>query len=269
MSVMNLKNGGSIHYQVHGKGEPLIFLNGLMMNTVSWMDFIPQLADKFQLILFDFRDQGISSKLPEGYGVDIHVDDVRELLNELKIDKVHMLGTSYGGYVALKFALKYQERLKTLILTNTLSRIPCHLKAIAEGWEAAAQLCDGDRFFQLAIPWVYSRHFYQNSSEWLAGRRELFKKTLNKEWFDSVVRLSRSLKDYQILPEELQTITAPTLLIGSDEDAVTPVEVMSEIHDNIKNCEFVIVYKTGHGAFMEKLHEFVTLVCGFVFKHSR
>jgi pimeloyl-ACP methyl ester carboxylesterase len=67
MALLNLKDGGSIYYEIHGDGEPLILLNGLMMNTLSWMDFIPQLADKFKLILFDFRDQGRSSKLTEGY----------------------------------------------------------------------------------------------------------------------------------------------------------------------------------------------------------
>jgi pimeloyl-ACP methyl ester carboxylesterase len=70
-----------------------------------------------------------------------------------------MVGTSYGGQVALKFAIKHQDRLKTLILPNRLSWIPNQLKAIGEGWEEAAQLYDGAKFFKLAIPWVYSRIF--------------------------------------------------------------------------------------------------------------
>ena len=268
MSVFNLKDGGSIYYEIHGEGEPLILLNGLMMNTISWMDYIPQLEDKFKLILFDFRDQGRSSKLPEGYDNDIHADDTLALLDELKIDKVHMVGTSYGGQVALKFTLKYQDRLKTLILPNTLSWIPNQLKAIGEGWEEAAQLYDGSKFFKLAIPWVYSRHFYQTSLEWLTQRQKLFKDMLTKEWFDSLIRLSRSTRNYYISPEQLQTIKVPTLLIGAGEDMVTPIEIMSVMYDNIKGCEFVIIYKAGHGAVLEKLHEFVTVICGFVFKHS-
>jgi pimeloyl-ACP methyl ester carboxylesterase len=269
MSVLNLKDGGSIYYEVHGEGEPLIMMNGLMMNTMSWMDYIPQLADKFKLILFDFRDQGRSSKLPEGYDNDIHADDTIALLDELKIDKVHMIGTSYGGQVALKFTLKYQARLKTLILPNTLSCIPNQLKAIGEGWEEAAQLYDGAKFFKLAIPWVYSRHFYQTSLEWLNQRQKLFKDMLTKEWFDSVIRLSRSTRNYYISPEQLQTIKVPTLLIGAQDDMVTPIDVMSIMQENIKGCEFVITYQSGHGACLEKLHEFVTIICGFVFKHSK
>ena len=269
MSLLNLKDGGSIYYEIHGEGEPLLLLNGLMMNTVSWMDFIPQFADKFRLILLDFRDQGRSSKLPEGYDNAIHAEDLLELLDELKLDRVHMVGTSYGGQVALKFALKYQDRLKTLILPHTISWIPNQLKAIGEGWEEAAQLYDGAKFFKLAIPWIYSRHFYQNSLEWLNNRQQLFKTMLTKEWFDSMVRLSRSTNKYYISPEELQSIKVPTLIIGAEEDMVTPIDVMSVIYDNIKGCEFVIMYKSGHGAFLEKMHEFVTVVCGFVFKHSK
>jgi 3-oxoadipate enol-lactonase len=269
MALLNLKDGGSIYYEIHGDGEPLILLNGLMMNTLSWIDFIPQLADKFKLILFDFRDQGRSSKLTEGYDNDIHADDILALLDDLKIDKVNMVGTSYGGQVALKFAIKHQDRLKTLILPNTLSWIPNQLKAIGEGWEEAAQLYDGAKFFKLAIPWVYSRHFYQTSLEWLNRRQQLFKDMLTKEWFDSVIRLSRSTRNYYISPEQLQTIKVPTLLIGAEEDMVTPIEVMSVMYDNIKGCEFVIMYKSGHGAVLEKLHEFVTVICGFVFKHNK
>lgn len=269
MTVLNLKDGGSVYYEVHGEGEPLFLLNGLMMNTVSWMDFIPQLADKFKLILVDFRDQGRSSKLPEGYDNDIHVDDILALFNELNLEKVHLVGTSYGGQVALKFALKHQDRLKTLILPNTPSWIPNQLKAIGEGWEEAAQLYDGAKFFKLAVPWVYSRHFYQTSLEWLSQRQQLFKDMLTKEWFDSIVRLSRSTRNYYISPEQLQTIKVPTLLIGAEEDMVTPIEIMSVMHDNIKGCEFVIMYKSGHGAFLERLNEFVTVICGFVFKHSK
>jgi hypothetical protein len=44
---------------------------------------------------------------------------------------------------------------------------------------------------------------------------------------------------------------------------------MSIIHDNIKGCEFIIMYKSGHGACLEKIHEFATVICGFVFKHSK
>jgi 3-oxoadipate enol-lactonase len=268
MGVLNLKDGGNIYYEIHGEGEPLILLNGVMMSTVSWMDYVPQLADKFKLILLDFRDQGRSSKLADGYDVDIHAEDVLALLDELKIDKVNMVGPSYGGEVALKFALKYQHRLKTLILPNTLTWVTNQLRAIGEGWEEAAQLYDGSRFFKLVIPWVYSRHFYQSSLEWLNERQKLFKDMLTKEWFDSFVRLSQSSRIYYISPEQLQTIKVPTLLIGSDEDTVTPISVMATMYENIKGCEFVITYKTAHGAVLERLNEFVTIICGFVFKHS-
>jgi pimeloyl-ACP methyl ester carboxylesterase len=269
MGVLNLKDGGSIYYEIHGEGEPLIFMNGVMMNTMSWMDYIPLLADKFKLVLVDFRDQGRSSKLAEGYDLDIHVQDILALLDELKIDKVHMVGPSYGGEVALKFALKYQNRLKTLILPNTLTWVPNQLRAIGQGWEEAAQIYDGARFFKLVIPWVYSRHFYQSSLEWLNQRQRLFKDMLTKEWFDSFVRLSQSTRSYNISPEQLQTIKVPTLLIGSDEDTVTPIDLMAVMYENIKGCEFVIMYKTAHGAVLERMHEFVTVICGFVFKHSK
>lgn len=270
MGVVNLKDGGSIYYEIHGEGEPLILLNGSMMNTMSWMDFIPHLSDKFRMIIFDFRDQGRSSKLAEGYSVDIHVEDILALLDELKIDKVNMFAPSYGGEVAIKFALKYQNRLKTLILPNTMTSCSNQFIAICHGLEEAAKLYDGASFFKLMSPWVYSRHFYQSSLEWLTQRQGLFKSMLTKEWFDSFIRITQSsYRNYKISPEQIQTIKVPTLLIGSDEDVLTPIDGMAVLHENIKGCEFVITYKSGHGAFLERINEFITIICGFVFKHSK
>jgi len=70
----------------------------------------------------DFRDQGFSSPYPQEYDLSIHVDDLKELFDHLELQKVHLVGVSYGAMVALLFALKYPEYLATLILGNAVAR---------------------------------------------------------------------------------------------------------------------------------------------------
>jgi 3-oxoadipate enol-lactonase len=268
MPQLDVGDGIKLNYEVYGQGEPVLFLGGIMMNTLSWAAFVPVLSQKFKLILMDFRDQGQSSKMKSEYSISIHVGDVVKLLDALAIPSVHLMGVSYGGDVALLFALKHQDRLKTLMLPNTTSVIPNHLKVIGKSWEVAAELNDGEKFFQLSTPVIYSGPFYDKYLEVLMQRQSMFKALLTKEWFDGFVRLSHSIQDYNVTPEQLRTIKVPTLLIGADKDIITPIELQYILRDNIANSEFVIIKDAGHGAFLEKMNEFMTLILGFVIKHS-
>lgn len=268
MPFLDLKDGATIYYEVHGEGEPVLFLHGIMMNTMSWLAFIPELSKRIKLILIDFRDQGQSSRMQEQYGQDLHVGDVVSLLDALSIPKVHVMGLSYGGQVALRFSLRHQQRIKSLCLFNTPNRVSHHLSEIGKAWEAAAELNDGAKFFQLAIPFIYSEPFYETHLDFLMERQKMFKSLLTREWFEGFTRLSRSVKHYSLSPEELKTIKVPTLLVGADLDIVVSPRSMKEIHEHIPHCEFLMIPDAGHGAFLEKMQEFLTILIGFVTKHS-
>jgi pimeloyl-ACP methyl ester carboxylesterase len=275
MAYLATRDGARLYYEVHGEGgpdeerrEPLLLLNGIMMSTPSWAAFVPVLARRHRLILLDFRDQGLSSRMDRDYDLEIHVDDVRELLDELGIDRVHLLGLSYGGQVALRFALRNRDRLRTLILSNVTHSVTNHLRAIGKAWETAAELNDGERFFALSIPFIYSASFYQESLDVLERRQQVFKELLTREWFEGLGRLSRSVASYHVAPDELRAVAAPTLLIGADEDLIAPVRNMEVLQEHIAGCEFVVIYRAGHGAFLERMNDFLTIVVGFTTKHA-
>jgi pimeloyl-ACP methyl ester carboxylesterase len=246
----------------------VFFLNGIMMNCMSWAEFVPSFSKSFQLILLDFRDQGRSSKLMGPYDLDRHASDMVELLDALGFDQVHVMGLSYGGQVALRFALHQQERLRSLILANVVRGVSNHLRAIGQAWERAAELGDGERFFQLAIPFIYSSSFYDRSHEYLQQRQELFKSLLTEEWFESLIRLNRSVDGYAVSLEELGTISVPTLLIGADDDMIAPLGDIDEMYEALPESELIVLHKAGHGAFLERKEEFATAVVGFVAKHT-
>jgi 3-oxoadipate enol-lactonase len=268
MPFLNLNDGTKLYYEVHGDGEPFIVLNGVMMSTMSWVAYVPVLSKKFKLILVDFRDQGRSSQMQEQYELDVHVGDLLSLLDKLEFSKVHIMGTSYGGHVALKFALLHQDRLRTLMLSNAMNFITNILLQIGKGWELAAELNDGEKFFQLISPVTYSPAFFQSYPQFFEQGRVMSKSMLTKEWFEAFVRLSRSAHNYRITPEQLRTIAVPTLLIGAENDIITPIEYMGILRENIKGSEFVVVPKAGHGAVIEKMNEIMTILVGFAIKHS-
>jgi pimeloyl-ACP methyl ester carboxylesterase len=268
MAYLTTCDGARLYYEVHGEGEPLLLLNGIMMSTPSWAGFVPVLARRHRLILLDFRDQGRSSTMAGGYDLGVHVDDVRALLDALGVDRVHLLGLSYGGQVALRLALRSGDRLRSLILANVPHAVSNHLRAIGRAWEEAAALHDGERFFTLGIPFVYSAAFYESSLDVLERRQQMFKELLTPEWFEGLVRLSRSAASFRVTPDELRSIATPTLLIGADEDLIAPVRAMEALQDAIPGCELVVIHRAGHGAFLERMNEFATLVIGFATKHG-
>lgn len=257
-------NDVSIHYEITGEGPVLVILNGIMMSTGSWAEQIPAYCKAgYQVINIDFRDQGESSSSPAAYGILQHVSDLKAVLDYLGISRFSLLGISYGGQVAMLFALAFPTMLERLILANTTTRLTMYLKAIGAAWSEAAKLKDGERFFRLSMPLIYSDVFYERKSQWLKEREALFGKVLREEWFERYLRLSESHGDYDI-SNEIHQINVPTMVIGADKDMITPYGELLEIHRKIRGSLFVILPEAGHASCYEKAQEFNVQVLGFL-----
>ncbi|WDC84939.1 alpha/beta hydrolase [Caloramator sp. mosi_1] len=131
-----------LYYEVYGEGEPLVLLNGIMMSTASWAAFVGALSKYYRVVLVDLIDQGRSDKGDSFYTQDMHTDMLYELTKKLDLGKFNLLGISYGGEVAMLYALKYQDTLKSLILSNTTAYTTKIMKHIGDAWEYSASLYD-------------------------------------------------------------------------------------------------------------------------------
>jgi len=268
MGTVRTRDGLNLYYEEHGQGEPVVLLGGIMMSTASWVQHVPILSKHVRLILLDLRDQGRSDRATSDYRLDAHVPDVLGLLDELGLASTHLVGLSYGGQVAQRFALEHPDRLRTMVLANVNHYITNHLAEIGRAWEVAAALNDGERFFQLAVPFIYSMDFYGAYLEVLRERQTMFKSMLTREWFEGFARLCRSTEGFSLSAEELRRLEMPILLLGADEDVITPVRVMEAMYRTIPNCEFLTIPYSGHGAFLERAGEFLSAVIGFLAKHK-
>lgn len=258
-----LIQGKNIYYEIYGEGEPLVILNGIMMSTGSWSAFIDVFSSKNKLVLVDFIDQGQSDRGDKEYSQDLHVEILGELFNKLELEKIHLLGISYGGEVAQRFALKYGDKLSSLVLANTTSYTNQILKDIGEGWIYTAKTYDGSTFFKATMPYVYSPEFYEENIDWLKEREKSFSISLKPEWYEGFIRLVRSAEDLNIT-EEIHNIKVPTLIIGAEYDATTPLRYQEVIQNNIPNSKLIVIKGSGHGSMYEKPYEFVTAVLGFI-----
>lgn len=251
-----------VYYEVHGKGTPLIILNGIMMSTKSWAQFIEPLTQFNQLILVDFLDQGQSDKLEEGYDHQIQVDVVVGLINHLGLEKANIYGVSYGGQIALQLALWHPHLVDKLCLFNTSDETSDWLREIGYAWNAAAH--DGEAYYLTTIPIIYSPKFYNENVEWMNNRKKILVDIFNnKDFIDSMVRLTKSSENYNV-SDQVHKIKHHTLIVGCEYDLVTPYYQQQVLHDKLENSELVFVGDSGHALMYEKPALFVSLVLGFM-----
>jgi pimeloyl-ACP methyl ester carboxylesterase len=97
-----------LHYEVQGKGEAVVLIHSGGADLRDWELIAPQLAQTYQVITFDGRGAGQSPPLLEPAN---YVEDLRQLLDHLHLDRVILVGHSIGGQIATDFALAYPDRV--------------------------------------------------------------------------------------------------------------------------------------------------------------
>lgn len=254
-----------IFYEAYGEGKPILVINGLMMSTLSWYPYLDTLANDNTVILYDLFDQGKSSKLLDGkYTHKIQVEGTRELLKRLNYEKVSICGLSYGAEVAIEFATKYPEAVERLIILNGTASTTPWIKAIGDGWNKMAKDGDGEGYFRVSYPGIFSPSFYNSHLDFMEKREKVLVPLFDKKEFrERMIRLTESSESYDVR-KDLYKINCPTLIVSGEEDYLTPLSESKYLCDNIKNSHLVILYKTGHTSIYERPHMFTSLLLGFV-----
>lgn len=114
-------NGTVLHYEVHGKGTPVVFIHPPLLTSANFRYQQVQLADEFSVVTFDIRGHGNSpaSKAPLTYA--LIVEDMRQLLDHLGFRKAFVCGYSTGGSIALEAMLTHPDRFEGGILVSAMS----------------------------------------------------------------------------------------------------------------------------------------------------
>ncbi len=258
-------DGKRLYYREYGKGTPIVFLNGLMMTTTSWLPFKDIVAKKYRMLTIDLLDQGRSDDCKEGYTIDTQVIFLNKFLDKLGLHKVHLLGMSYGGKVALTFTIKYPSKVSLLILSHTASFTSNIMKEIGKGWAYAVSSLDGEIFSSIVLPYMYSYRFYENNYKAIERNKKAISKVLNERWKNRFIRSLESMLSYDV-SQEIKNIKVPTLVISSELDMISPSNYQEFIHKQIENSQWVIIEEAGHAVLYEKPEEYISIVMEFIEK---
>ena len=110
-------NGTKLYYEIAGSGDPLVLIHGWSFDTRCWDDQFSDFSRSYRVLRYDLRGFGKSS-LPKPGITYSHTEDLAALLDFLRIERVHILGHSFGGKIAIDFALNHPERTISLILAD-------------------------------------------------------------------------------------------------------------------------------------------------------
>jgi pimeloyl-ACP methyl ester carboxylesterase len=217
-------DGFQLYYESAGDGEPLILIPGFASGASLWSRQIGPLARHFRVISFDPRgvaqSHNPSDKPARPQTIGLLADDVAELLQFLGIARAHVVGVSFGGFVAQEFALRYPQMMRKLVLCCTSFGGPNHVVPAPEIMTEIMQpRAAGD----------VSEDMYRVQLQAAI--------TFNTE-------------------DRLAAINCPTLIVSGDADVIVPVQNSHNLASHIPNAELSLVSGGSHTFFVEQADEF-------------
>jgi proline iminopeptidase len=254
--------------------KPVMFAihGGPGMDHSPYKGSLPPLTDKAQIVYFDHRGQGRSARgNKETYTLENNIEDKEALRQYLGLEKIILLGTSYGGMVALSYVVRYPQNVSQLIAVVTSSEGGCLLKAqeiikergTPEQQAMAARLFNGQfanehklRDFMEVMGPVYSMKYDAKLARERRQRTIVSPDAIN-------LAFSTFLRTYNIT-DQLHKTKVPTLVIGARHDWICPPEYSQLIASKIPDADLRIFEHSGHWVAADEHRNFIDVVRGFL-----
>ncbi len=249
-------DGLDIYYEYIGKGDKEIvcLLNGIAMYTRSWFSMLPQIMDEFDVLLFDYPGQGNSSSPDVEYNMERFCDYLTMILNELKIEKIHLAGISYGGFVAFEYARLYQERLHTLTVSGAIVTFEKLYDINRKNSELILKKAPFEIFPDLLYERIFGEAFFEKVEPMLDKMKEKLYERY-KDRVHCLIRLLETQGQYfencKNKADEFKKIKTPTIVMCGEQDILIPYWTQKKACSVIKNCKFILVENTGHVVYLE------------------
>ncbi len=268
-------NGTRLYFQVRGQGIPMLMMHGGPgLDHTYFLPWFDALCSHMELIYYDHRGNGRSERPDSMAGIshDTWIADADALRARLGHDRIILFGHSYGGGLALEYALKYGDRLAGLVLCCT-APVFDYVDVILENAKAR-----GTSEQLRALEAVLSGTL-QDDAEW----RKIWMTYLPlyfKEYDPAVGAAMDRKMVYRVAAQnhanthcvplfntldQLRKIETPTLVISGREDWITPPAKAGErIHAGLPNSESVVFEESGHFPFIEETGRFMQLISDWV-----
>ena len=259
----------NMYYEIHGQGEPLVFINGWCMCLDLFYKLVPVFTDEYRVITFDNRGAG-KSDAPDGpYTLEMMAEDLAGLLDVIGVKKAHYLGHSMGARIAEEMALSFPEKVSSIILAGPVtwsSEISWKPEPVTEEYikRREAQTLE-ERAWTLLRDRV--------NDEFIPQNYELAEKLVKiimggfgpphaQTWH---THASQTYDNYARLPQ----IKAPTLILAGREDKTVPLDNILILKERIPGAELAVLDNVRHFMMWESFDESNRIILDFLRRHSK
>jgi pimeloyl-ACP methyl ester carboxylesterase len=238
MKTGNTASGTFYIFNKKEQSVPIVFIHGVGLTYEIWQ---PQLDffKNYSTISYDILGHGKSSLTKKNINFDDFSDQLVELINELKVDKIHLVGFSIGSLIARNFATKYNDRLKSLILLGSIyKRSEQQQEIVNQRFEQAKKELKLSR--QALKRWFTDKYLennpdtYEKISSILSGN--------NMVNFLKVYELFVKHKN----DENFEKINAKTLIMTGEHDIGSTIEMSKQLNNVIKDSKLKIIKDGKH-----------------------
>jgi pimeloyl-ACP methyl ester carboxylesterase len=236
-------NDIQMYYEIHGEGEPLLFMPSGMWSTESFAGLTAALAEEYQVIVMDARGRGRSTDSGRRLEFGVMADDVVALMDELEIETAHIVGWADSAIVGMEMAMCYPERVDRLVAYAPNYTVE-GLTAEHRDWLKALTLDDLLGMFEEG----YAR---------LAPAPEYLPVILER-----VRAMYLTEPNYTL--DQLGEIAAPTLVLDGEEDEFIVREHLEEMAAAIPNAELAFLPGLSHYAPFEDPAAWTAAVLAFL-----
>jgi pimeloyl-ACP methyl ester carboxylesterase len=241
-----------------GSGVPVVFMHAATGSSRNWEKQIPVFTGAgFRFIAYDRRGWGRSVINPAGPQPGTAADDLQGLMNYLGVDRFHLVGTAAGGFVSLDYALSFPQRLRSVVVANSIGGLQ------DEDYLELGRRLRPPQFDALPPELRELGPSYRAANAEGTRRWVELQRLSRPEGPPAPAQTFRNRMTFSLL----ETITVPTLLLTGDADMYEPPPLVPLFKARIKNSESVIVPEAGHSTYWEKPEVFNRAVLDFIRNH--
>jgi pimeloyl-ACP methyl ester carboxylesterase len=241
-----------------GGGIPVVLLHAATGSSRVWEYQIPAFTKAgYRVVAFDRRGWGRTTIDSPNSSPGTAADDLLTLMDQLHIDRFHLVGTAAGGFVSLDFALSFPKRLRSVVVANSIGGVQ------DEEFLELGRRIRPPEF--LAMP----PELREVSPSYRAGNPAGTRRWVELEHVSRPPGPpvpAQPLRN-RITFSLLETISVPTLLLTGDADMYAPPPVLRMFAARIRQAESVIVPEAGHSTYWEQPDVFNRAVLSFIRKH--
>jgi proline iminopeptidase len=271
-------NGVPLYLKIMGKGEPLLVVHGGPgMNHSYFIPHLDKLAERYQVIYYDQRACGKSGIPPaDSLSLSFFADDIEGIRQAAGVPQINILAHSWGAIPAIQFAIKYPDKVKSLILCNAVpfnNEFDTEIKKAQLSRMTSQDSTDrsiirGSLEFKSQKPEAYRklllfsfRHSFYNPEN---ISKFQFDMPGNYLWANQALfaGLSKDLTSYNYYPL-LRSFTFPVLIMHGSDDAL-PLAASKKTLEFVRNSSLQVFNKSGHFIFIEEPKKFLKAVSDFL-----